>query len=155
MKLTSLLATVALSAATVLSHAHSFQLGAISIGHPYARATTAAQPTGGAYLTLTNKGADDRLLSASADVAKSVELHRMTMEGDVMHMRRLDAVDVPAGQTVELKPGALHVMLVGLKAPLQQGDHFPMTLKFEKAGEVTVQVNVEAADAMHDMKHGM
>jgi copper(I)-binding protein len=152
--LKTLTAALALAIAAT-AQAHSFKLGAIDIGHPYARATVAVQPTGGAFLTLTNNGADDRLLSASADVAKSVELHSMSMEGDVMRMRRLDAVDVPAGKTVELKPGASHIMLVGLKAPLKQGDKFPLTLKFEKAGEVTVTVNVEGAGAAHDMKHDM
>jgi copper(I)-binding protein len=142
------LAALAFGLAATLAQAHSFKLGAIEIGHPYARSTVAGQP-GGGFLTLRNGGSDDRLLSASADVAASVELHEMKMEGDVMKMRQLDAIALPAGKKVELKPGGLHIMLMGLKAPLKQGDKFPLKLKFEKAGEVTVQVHVEAATASH------
>ncbi len=143
------LALATLGLAALAAQAHSFKLGAIDIGHPYARATAPGQPSGGGYLTLSNAGANDRLLSASADVSKSVELHTMSMEGDVMRMRQLDAVELPAGKMVEFKPGGLHIMFIGLKAPLKKGDKFPLKLKFEKAGEVTVQVNVEAPDTSH------
>ena len=146
----------ALIAVAASAHAHSYKVGAIDIGHPYARATAAGQPTGGGFLTLTNGGEADRLLSATADVSDGVELHVMKMEGNVMRMRHVDAIDVPAGQTVELKPGGLHIMFTGLKAPLKEGTSFPMTLRFEKAGEVTVEVKVEkpkAASAAHHHKH--
>jgi copper(I)-binding protein len=148
-----LLTMLALGAAALAVDAHEFKAGAITIGHPYARATAAGQPTGGGFLALQNAGADDRLLSATADVSKAVELHTMSMEGDVMRMRQVDAVALPAGKAVELKPGGLHIMFIGLKAPLKEGDKFPLKLKFEKAGEVTVTVNVEAAGASHEMKH--
>jgi len=148
MKTTLILSAAALALAGTLAHAHSFKIGAIDIGHPYARATAPGQPTGGGYLKLENKGGgDDRLLSARAGVSASVELHSMAMEGDVMRMRQVDGVALPAGKTVELKPGGFHLMFVGLKAPLKDGDKFPMTLKFEKAGEVEVTVNVEAPKA--------
>jgi periplasmic copper chaperone A len=147
-----LIAALTLGLAAAASQAHSFKLGEITIAHPYARATVAGQPTGGAFLTIENAGADDRLVSASAEVSKVVELHSMSMEGDVMRMRQLDSIALPAGKAVALKPGALHIMLIGLKAPLKEGDKFPLKLKFEKAGEVTVQVNVEAAGASHE-KH--
>ena len=155
MKLKLLLTAALLSAATTLTLAHDFELGTITIGHPYARATAPGQPNGGAYLKLVNAGsAGDRLLSVSADVARSVELHSMSMQGDVMHMRQVDAVEMPAGKTVELKPGGLHVMLLGLKVPLRDGEKFPLKLKFEKAGEVTVTVNVEAPKpAASEHKH--
>ncbi|MBC8055378.1 MAG: copper chaperone PCu(A)C [Rhizobiales bacterium] len=144
MKLNLILATGALAFATAIAHAHSFKLGDIDIGHPYARATVPGQPTGGGYLKLDNKGRDDKLLSARAAVSASVELHSMRMEGDVMRMRQVEGIALPAGQKVALEPGGLHIMFVGLKAPLKVGDKFPMTLKFEKAGEVEVIVNVEA-----------
>ena len=145
----------ALAAAALAAQGHGFQLGAIAIGHPYARATVPGQPTGGGFLKLENKGDADRLLSASADVSSSVELHTMSMDGDVMRMRRLDAIALPAGKTVEFKPGGLHIMFIGLKAPLKAGDSFPLKLKFEKAGEVTVDVKVETAgkDMPKDMTH--
>jgi copper(I)-binding protein len=152
----------ALAAATLAlafgAFAHQFKAGEIVIGHPAARATVPGQPTGGGYLTLDNQGKmADRLLSASAAVSRSVELHSMAMEGDVMRMRQVDGIDLPAGQKVELKPGGLHIMFIGLNAPLKAGNKFPMTLKFEKAGEVTVQVNIEstgaAPAAQHEHKH--
>ena len=152
-KLTRYAALATLGLAALAAHAHSFKLGAIEIGHPYARATAPGQPSGGGYLSLSNAGANDRLLSASAEVSKAVELHTMTMEGDVMRMRQVDAIELPAGKKVELKPGGLHIMFIGLKAPLKQGDKFPLKLKFEKAGEVTVEVSVEAASTASHDKH--
>ena len=149
-------AAVALLSVAFAAPAHDFKLGAITIGHPYARATVPGQPAGGGFLKLKNNGGDDRLLSASAGVSGTVELHSMSMDGDVMRMRQVDAIALPAGKTVELKPGGLHIMFVGLKAPLKVGDSFPLKLKFEKAGEVTVEVKVEAPgqDATaKDMKH--
>ena len=140
-------AALALALASAFAHAHSFKLGGINIGHPYARVTVAGQPTGGGYLRLDNKGRDDKLVSARAAVSASVELHSMSMDGDVMRMRQVDAIALPAGKSVELKPGGFHIMFVGLKAPLKAGDKFPMTLKFERAGEVEVIVNVEAPKA--------
>ena len=156
MNLHHLLTTIVLAAASAAAQAHEFKLGTITIGHPYARATVPGQPAGGGFLKLENKGGDDRLLSASAGVSGAVELHSMSMDGDVMRMRQIDAIELPAGKTVELKPGGLHIMFMGLKAPLKAGDSFPLKLKFEKAGEVTVDVKVEAPgkDAMpKDMKH--
>ena len=117
----------------------------ITIEQPYARATLAGQSNGAAYFTLNNHGADDRLLTVKAAVATQVELHHMSMDNGVMRMRQLEAIDVPAGTSVKLKPGSLHLMLVGLKAPLKTGAAFPMTLTFEKAGEMTIQVAVQGA----------
>lgn len=155
MKLITTIAGLLLSASCSFAHAHSFKLGEITIGHPYARTTAAGQAAGGGYLRLENKGSDDKLLSASADVSASVELHSMSMEGDVMRMRQVESIALPKGTAVELKPGGLHIMFVGLKAPLKNGEKFPLKLKFEKAGEVTVTVNVEAGGELkHDMmKH--
>jgi copper(I)-binding protein len=140
-----------LGAAAILcahvAHAHSFKLGDLDIGHPHARATAAGQTIGGGFLTLANHGADDRLLGGSSPIAAKVELHTMQMDGDVMRMRQVETIALPAGQTVELKPGSYHLMFVGLKAPLKAGDKFPLTLRFEKAGAVEVTVNVDAAGA--------
>ena len=156
MQVHAVLAAALLSFAAGAASAHDYKAGAIAIGHPYARATAAGQPTGGGFLKLANGGADDKLLSATAGVSASVELHEMKMEGDVMRMRQVDGIALPAGKSVELRPGGFHIMFVGLKAPLKAGDKFPMKLKFEKAGEVEVTVNVEApgaAAAMDGMKH--
>ena len=147
MTLRKLAIGLVLGAAAAAALAHSYKAGEISISHPHARATVPGQPTGGAYLRLDNRGADDRLVGVSADVSRSVELHTMSMEGDVMRMREIAAVEIPAHQSVVLQPGGLHIMLVGLKAPLKEGERFPMTLKFEKAGEVPVVLNIGGAAA--------
>lgn len=134
---------VTLALAALSAVAHSFKLGEIDIGHPYARPTREGQMVGAGYLKLANKGPVERLVAASSPAAGTVEIHSMSMEGDVMKMRQVDAIEIATGQTVELKPGGYHLMLMGLKAPLKVGDKFPLTLKFEKSGEVVVTVNVE------------
>ena len=149
-----LLPALALGLATLCASAHEFKAGTLAIGHPYARATAAGQPIGGGFLKLANQGtAADKLLSASTPVSGSVELHTMRMEGDVMRMRQVDAIELPAGATVELKPGGLHLMFIGLKQPLVAGATVPLTLRFEKAGEVVVTVNVEAPKAAAPSEH--
>lgn len=136
-----------LLASCALAHALDYTAGAIAIGQPYARATAAGQMVGGGYFKLQNKGkADDKLLAVSADVSETVELHTMIMDGDVARMREVSGIDVPAGKTVELKPGGLHVMFMGLKAPLKVGAQFPATLKFEKAGSVMIEFQVQAIE---------
>ncbi len=142
------LAAAALFLATLGAAAHDVQVGTIAIADARARSTVAGQAAGGGYLKLTNKGAAaDRLLGASAPVAAAVELHTMRMDGNVMRMNAVPAIELPAGQTVELKPGGLHLMFMGLKAPLKAGEGFPLTLRFEKAGEFTVHMHIEAAGA--------
>jgi periplasmic copper chaperone A len=143
--LASRLAAISLAAVALTAAAHEFRVGSLTVQHPYARVTQAGQGVGGAYFELRNQGDADRLVSASAAVAERVELHTMAMEGDVMRMRQLDALDLPAGQTVKLAPGGQHLMLIGLKAPLTLGMRFPLELRFEKAGPVTVMVWVEPA----------
>ena len=145
---------LALAAAAALAQAHDYTFGALHIAHPWARATAQGQRIGGAYLAIDNHGTADRLLSVRGEVADALQLHSMALKDNVMHMREVDAIDVPAGGKVTLEPGGLHIMLVGLKAPLAAGSSFPLTLKFEKAGEVRVEVKVESGmPAGHDMKH--
>ena len=144
-RLRQLATGLALGLAALAATAHDFTLGSLTIGHPYARPTVPGQSVGGGFMSIANKGPDDRLLSVTSTVAKSVELHTMSMDGDVMRMRQVDGIAVPAGQTVDLKPGALHLMFMGLKAPLKAGDKLPATLKFAKAGEVPVMFTVDAA----------
>lgn len=135
-------AAVAFAATTAF--AHDFTLGSIKIDHPWSRATVEGIPNGVAYFVLENNGdTDDRLLSAASPVAETVELHTHIKDGEVMRMRQVENIDVPAGETVALEPGGLHVMLMGLKAPLQEGEMFPLTLEFDSAGTVTVDVLVQ------------
>jgi copper(I)-binding protein len=120
----------------------------IEIAHPFARATAATAKTGGAYFTIVNTGAsDDRLIAASSPVAEKSEPHSTIDDNGVMKMRPLAGIEVKAGERVELKPGGMHLMLTGLKAPLKLGQSFPLTLTFEKAGAVSIMVAVEKAGA--------
>jgi copper(I)-binding protein len=126
----------------------------VEVVQPWARAS--AGQTGAAYMMLKNDGdTDDKLIAVSTAAAAKAELHNMTMEGDVMRMRSVDGIPVKAHGSAELKPGGLHVMLMGLKAPLKQGDSIPVTLTFEKAGKVSVQVPVQPAGAAAPAMGGM
>lgn len=137
---------VAVSSPIVL--AHSYEVGSIKVGHPWARPTVVGQTAGGGYLKLENRGKTaDRLVSVSSAAAERVEMHTMTLDGDVMRMRQLDAIELPPGGRFELKPGGDHLMLLGLKAPLELGKSIPLKLTFEKAGDVMVEVKVEKAPA--------
>jgi len=131
-----------------IAHAHDFTLGALQISRPWSRATPPGAQAGGAFMKLTNKGKTaDKLLRAATPAAASVELHTMSMEGNVMRMREVDAIEIKPGASVALAPGGLHLMLIGLKQPLKQGDKVPMTLWFEKAGKVEVYLDINAMGA--------
>ena len=128
--------------------AHDFKVGDLKIAHPWARPTVQGQMAGGGFLKVENTGKTaDRLISGTTAASERLELHTMAMEGDVMKMRQVEGIDIPAGATVELKPGSFHVMFMGLKAPMKLGDKVPVTLKFAKAGEVTVEMWVEQPKA--------
>ena len=121
----------------------------IQVEQPWARATPGSVKTGAVYFTIENKGAaPDRLLSLSSPVAGSATLHEMQMEGNIMKMRPLGSVTIAPGKSIELKPSGNHVMLEGLKQPLKEGEHFPLTLNFEKAGPQQVEVAVGKVGAM-------
>jgi copper(I)-binding protein len=93
----------------------------------------------------------DRLVAAGTDVAQTVELHETRMEGGMHRMQQVPSIEVPAGGKVELRPGGLHVMLIRLTTPLRVGDRFPLILRFERAGRLTVEVEVreQAAGGEH------
>lgn len=124
-------------------------LGALTLSHPFIRATLPNQPVGGGFLVIENTGdVADRLIGATADVAGKVEVHEMEMQGDVMKMRELaEGLEIPAGETVALTPGGLHIMLMDLQAGLVEGQSIPVTLEFEQAGKVEVTFPVKARDA--------
>lgn len=127
--------------------AHDYTAGDITIGHPWSRAAGAGG-TGAGFLKLTNNGTQpDRLVAATSPLAPVVELHSMVRDGDVMRMRPVQDITIAPGQTVELRPGGFHIMLVGLTAPLNQGMRVPLNLRFERAGEIQVELAVEAAGA--------
>ncbi|MDR3374117.1 MAG: copper chaperone PCu(A)C [Ancalomicrobiaceae bacterium] len=150
-----LLATLLTFAGSGLALAHEYKLGSLEIVHPWTRATPAGAKTGGGYLTIVNKGAADKLVSAASDVAGKVELHEMGVKDGVMMMKPLpDGVAVPANGKVEFKPGGYHVMFLDLKAPFKKGDKVKVHLTFEKAGAADVDFEVagvgETAPAEHE-----
>jgi copper(I)-binding protein len=106
-------------------------------------------------MKIENKGSSaDQLISASSPVSGEVQLHEMAMDGNVMKMRQVKDIAVPAGGSVELKPGGLHLMFMNIKAPLAAGETVPLKLKFAKAGEVEVKLPVNAMGAQGGaMKH--
>lgn len=137
---------------TLLAAAHEFKLGDLVIDHPWSRATPGGAKVAGGYLTITNNGsAPDRLVSATvAAVSDRVEIHEMAMNNGVMTMRQLSGgVAVAPGKTVAFAPGGYHLMLMGLKGPLKEGDRVKATLTFEKAGSIEVTINVEGIGAQH------
>ncbi|MCV2352308.1 copper chaperone PCu(A)C [Paucibacter sp. Y2R2-4] len=123
----------------------AFQASAqVEVTQPWVRATVAQQKATGAFLQLKSKS-DARLVEVRASVANVTEVHEMAMEGSVMKMRAIQGLDLPAGQTVELKPGGFHVMLMDLKAPIKAGDKVALTLVFEdKSGKKLPAVEVQA-----------
>lgn len=124
--------------------AHAAQLGSLSIDHAVASPSAPGQPNGAAYLTIGNGGSEaDRLVSLTSPAAEAVEIHEMSDEGGRMSMRKLDAVDIAPGATVTFQQGGIHVMLIGLKEPLAAGASVPLTLNFEKAGSLTIELSVE------------
>ena len=137
---------LAFSAGLVAASAALAQSDQLEVSNAWARATPGKAETGAAYLTIRSP-TPDRLLSASSQAAKKAELHTMEMAGMVMKMRPLAGLDIAAGRPVILKPGGEHIMLVGLNGPLREGQSFPLTLTFEKAGTREVTVAVEKPGA--------
>lgn len=138
----------AAAAAAPAAQAAPITLGDLTLSGPFTRATPPGAPVAGGFLTVANAGADDRLVAARVDFAGRAEIHEMAMEGDVMKMRQLsDGLAIPAGATVELKPGGYHLMFMDLKQPLVEGETVKVTLQFEKAGEVEVPMTVGPMNA--------
>ena len=124
---------------------HEFAVGDLIITHPWARVTATANVPGVGYLAIENTGTDDdRLLGAASPVVARVELHRTVIEDGIARMRPPpDGLALPAGAIIELAPGGYHLMLTGLTAPLTTGARVPLTLRFERAGEVAIEIVVE------------
>lgn len=130
-----------------LANAQNAKVGSVEIENAYTRATVPGQMAAGGFMKIENKGKADQLISASSPVAGEVQLHEMAMEGNVMKMRQVKDIAVPANGAVELKPGGLHLMFMNIKSPLTAGETVPVKLKFAKAGEVEVKMPVNAMGA--------
>ena len=134
------------------------QQGGIQIENAWSRAAMMGR-IGVVYLTITDTGAPDKLVAVASPVATKADLHESFTDNGVAKMRDVATMPVQPGKSVTLAPGGYHIMLTGLKQPLQQGDTFPLMLSFEKAGQVTATVTVQKAggDMLmgHDAMGGM
>ena len=130
-------------------HADDVMIGTLKLTAPWARATPKGATVGGGYLTITNTGnAADRLVGGASDVSSRFEIHEMSMDKGVMKMREITSgVEIKPGQTFRLEPSGYHIMFVGLKQPLKEGDHIKATLQFEKAGNASVDFVVQGIGA--------
>ena len=126
----------------------------VTVEGAWSRATPPGAKVAAGYLTIRNAGASaDRLLAASSPAAARIETHVIEKQGEILRMREVKGYEVPAKGSFELKPGGPHLMLVDIKAPLKEGDRLPLTLRFEKAGEVAVQLRVERLGATPSKGH--
>jgi len=123
-------------------------LGDLAIVSPWARASIGTSRPAAAFLSVTNRGAEsDRLVAIESPVAARAMAHRTTMENGVMKMEPAGAVEIPAGGTVTFKPGGLHIMLMKLRQPLKKGGTLSLTLRFERAGAVTIEAPIAGPGA--------
>lgn len=113
----------------------------VRVFNAWARASVLASRPGAAYVTIESVS-DDTLIGASTPVAKRVMIHAVEKDGDVSRMKHVETLELPAGERITLAPGGMHLMLMGLQDKLSEGTTFPMTLSFENAGEITVEVSV-------------
>ena len=151
--LTRLMTVMSIALLPGFAMGHDYMLGDLHISHPFARATTASAMAGAGYVTILNSGTvDDTLIGVEADFPRVMMHDSKTVDG-VASMLALDAVTIPAGETVTFAPGGMHVMFMGLNGdPLEAGEEVPATLIFENAGRLDVVFKVEDGDAMVD--HG-
>lgn len=148
-RFSSALAMLTLIGLPVLASGHGYRLGDIRIVHPWAMPTAPSitdGANGAGYLVLKNNGRNpDKLLSASTEVAGKVELHARDKAGDTRTLRQTNAIEIAAGGEVRLEPGGSYLILVDLKKPLEEGQHFPIVLQFERAGKITVDTVVQTS----------
>ncbi len=155
LSLSRIIALLALLLVPTLVLAHGFKLGALEVGHPWTRATPNGADVAGGFLKITNTGpVDDRLVSVTVEGIARVEIHEMKTENGVMSMRPLkDGLLIPAGTTVELKPGSYHIMMMGLSKRFIEGEMVKGIVTFEKAGSAEIGFKVEAVGANPSETH--
>lgn len=148
-KIPAVLLLLACLCTASIGSAHSYKQGDIEIGHIWTRATAPGTTTAAIYVPLLNEGKEtDRLIAVSSDEAKKIEIHEDSNENGIMKMQKLDALTLEPGKPVSLRPGGIHFMVIGLKHQLKEGEMFPLTLQFEKAGSIKVEAMIEAIGAM-------
>ncbi|MBV4486469.1 copper chaperone PCu(A)C [Pseudomonas sp. SWRI153] len=137
-------------------HAHEYKVGALEIAHPWSQELPPNAPTVAAYFIIHNNGKTaDRLLSVDSPIAPEAQLHEHVMQGDLMKMQQVQSVDIAPGGTVTFAPMAWHVMLLNPtdRSLLSDGKRFPLTMHFEKAGDVTVEVAVQKKPPQSTQAH--
>jgi len=138
-------------AVAALSHAAEANL---NLSEAWIRPTLGAGRTTAAYLTITNTGDQaDRLIAVDVPNAGAVETHTAGMTDGVMRMRRVEGIDIPAGETVQLAPGGLHIMVMNLEQPITKGDEVPLTLMFERTGAMTITATASLAPPVAPSPH--
>ena len=155
MKRRTILAAAGAFVLAAPARAHEFRAGPIHIDHPYSRQVPNVRTPGIVYMTISNKGEKpERLLGASSPIAGRIELHANLRDGDIMRMRPVEAIDLPAAGVLRLQPNARwHLMLLDLRKPLAVGDTFPLTLTFREAGDVRVEVEVQRTTGPQSHTH--
>jgi len=157
MKKIGIVAALVLATCVVgTAQAEDVMIGSLKLTAAWARATPKGATVGGGYFTITNTGnAADRLVGGTSDVSNRVEIHEMSMEKGVMKMREMTSgIEIKPGQTVRFEPSGYHIMFVGLKQPLKEGDHIKATLQFAKAGHASVDFVVESMGARSSGSQG-
>ena len=142
----SLALALALLAPAAIGHKH--EKGDIEVRHPWSRASPPGAKVGVAYMEIRNRaGQADKLLAASTPIARAVEMHVTQRDGEVMKMRQVQAFEIPARERYELRPGGSHLMLIDLERPLKKGERLAMRLRFERAGELEIELEVQEQGA--------
>ena len=154
MKLFKLALTVVAILFAAATQAQIVKVGNITIDGAYTRATVQGQKVAGGFMTISSVGIADQLISGASPIADEIQLHTMSMDGNVMKMRQVNSIEVPSNSSVELKPGGLHLMFIGIKSPLIGGAAVPVKLKFAKAGEVEIKLSVNAMATETSSTHG-
>lgn len=156
----SVAAAAAITLLSLSASAHDYKAGDLTLNHPWTRATPPNAKAGGGFVEIVNSGTEaDRLLAANSGAAAKVEIHEMAVNDGVMTMRPVEGgLEIPAGETVALKPGGYHIMFMGLNEAFVEGTRIPVVLTFEKAGEVAVELAVDKMGAKApgggEMDHG-
>lgn len=129
-------------------------LANLGISQPWSRALPPTSVTGAVFVSVFNQGETDHLLAAQSPVAQALELHNHLEQDGLMQMIEVQEIEIPgAGGLLELKPGSYHIMLIGLKQPLREGDRFPLQLSFARSGTIELEVEVRSMDAGTGAEH--
>jgi len=153
--LSTLCLSLMLAAPVLAGDNETTKVGDIMIHESWARASIGNAPNSAAYMMVMTQGdVGDKLISAETPIAERAELHDHILDGDVAKMQKVDAIAINPGEPAALQPGGMHVMLMGVKDKLKEGDVVPLTLTFENAGEVTLEIPIKGLKGRADHGQG-